>query len=162
MVKICPECQKENVDTNNFCEYCGSNLPQIEDKKTDIKSVVENSSEVIKDNVDNIKNQVTNNVNEEKIKTVIQDNSFIEKWKHRLFYWKNKQTNEYKLSKTKLISIIVFLFFMLSACRLYFFTDYIQIHGGSIALIIPAIFIGLMFAVPAFIIGYIIHYLMNR
>lgn len=179
MVKICPECHKENVDTNKFCEYCGSNLP-IEEGNNVSKSIRDNPREVIKQNVDAIKDKVDSTVTEEKLarnekkikkqkdeiaknqelidrqnkdisnnKTV--NNDEFHKLKYKLLYWNDKKTNEYKFSKTKFISIIVFLFFCI----------YAMISSSHLGLI-PAIIIGLIFAVPTFILGYIIHYLMNR
>ena len=66
MVKICPECHKENVDTNKFCEYCGSNLP-IEEENNVSNSIMDNPREVIKQNVDAIKDKVDSTVTEEKL-----------------------------------------------------------------------------------------------
>ena len=66
MVKICPECHKENVDTNKFCEYCGSNLP-IEEESNVSTSIRDNPREVIKQNVDAIKDKVDSTVTEEKL-----------------------------------------------------------------------------------------------
>ena len=210
MVKICPECHKENVDTNKFCEYCGSNLP-IEEENNVSNSIMDNPREVIKQNVDAIKDKVDSTVTEEKLarnekkikkqekelaekKEIISKHNIYEekivdnekkikkqkdeiaknqelidrqnknisnnktvnndefhKLKYKLLYWNDKKTNEYKFSKTKFISILVFLFFCVWA----------MISPPYLKLV-PAIVIGLIFAVPTFILGYIIHYLMNR
>lgn len=55
MTIICPECKNKNNDSNKFCEYCGSNFPQIE--KKDFSSVVRNSKDTIKENIDNAKEE---------------------------------------------------------------------------------------------------------
>ena len=180
MVKICPNCQKENVDSNNFCEYCGSDLLQFEEEKTDIKSVVDDSKETIKDNFDNVKEklddvivkdkiarieiklkkqeekiaknqQVIDNQNENISNTKTVNNDEFHKLKYKLLYWYDKNTNQYNFSKTKSISILIFIFF----------TVWATISPSAPGLIV-AIMIGLMFAVPAFLISYVIHYVMNR
>ena len=216
MVKFCPECGKENVDTNKFCEYCGSNLPIIEEEKNiNLSSVIDDPRGTIKQNIDTIKDKVDSTVieeklalnekkikkqdkeleekkeliskhdisekkienNEEKIKKqkdeieknkqlidrqnknisknkTVNDGEF-HKLKYKLFYWNNKELNEYEFSKTKFISILIFvLFFAWAALS--------APVRGIIPVLFGSILIGLIFAVPAFIIGYIIHYLMNR
>ena len=216
MAKFCPECGKENIDTNKFCEYCGSNLPFVEEEKNlDLSYVIDNHRENIKQNVDAIKDKIDSTVTEEKLalnekkikrqekeleekkeliskhnisekkiennkekikkqkdeiaknqelinkqnknisnnKTV--NNGEFHKLKYKLFYWDNKELNEYKFSKTKFISILVFVFFFIW----YLLTP---TTSGIIPILIVGIIIALIFAVPTFIIGYIIHYLMNR
>ena len=216
MVKFCPECGKENVDTNKFCEYCGSDLPIIEEEKNiDLSGVMDNPRETIKQNIDTIKDKVVSAVTEEKIalnekkikkqekelkekkeliskhdisekkienneekikkqkdeiaknqelidkqnknisKNKTVNNGEFHKLKYRLFYWNNKELNEYVFSKTKSISILIFVLFFAWAALTA------PVHG-IIPVLFGAILIGLIFAVPAFIIGYIIHYLMNR
>lgn len=216
MVKFCPECGKENVDTNKFCEYCGSDLPIIkEEKNIDLSSVIDNPRESIKQNIDTIKDKVDSAVTEEKIafnekkikkqeKELKEKNELISKHdisekkienneekikkqkdeiaknqelidkqnknisknktvndgefhklKYKLFYWNNKEFNEYVFSKTKTISILIFVLFFAWAALTA------PVHG-IISVLLGSILIGLIFAVPAFIIGYIIHYLMNR
>lgn len=180
MVKICSNCKKENVDTNNFCEYCGSDLPQTEEEKTNIKSVVDDSKETIKENVDNVKEkldkaivedkiarnkrklkkqeekivknqQVLDNQNDNLSNTKSVNNDEFHKLKYRLLYWYDKETNQYNFSKTKSISLLIF----------FVFTLWATISPSAPGLIV-AIMIGLFFAVPAFLIGYIIHYFKNR
>lgn len=216
MVKFCPECGKENVDTNKFCEYCGSNLPIIEEEKNiDLSSVIDDPRGTIKQNIDTIKDKVDSTVTEEKLarnekkikkqekeleekkeliskhdiserkiennqekikkqedeiaknqelidrqKNNISKNKTVNdgefhKLKYKLFYWDNKELNEYVFSKTKTISILVFVLFFVWAVLT-------STAHGIIPILIVAIMIGLIFAVPTFVIGYIIHYLMNR
>ena len=210
MAKICPECGKENIDTNKFCEYCGSNLP-IEEENNNEDAVKDNTKDVIKQNFDSIKNKVDTvrteeklALNEKKIKKQEKElkekkeliskhdisekkienneakikkqedeiaknqeliskqnknisnnktvnNDEFHKLKYKLLYWNDKETNEYKFSKTKSISIVIFVVF----------TVWATISPTAPGLLV-AVLIGLFFAVPAFIIGYIIHYLMNR
>lgn len=207
MVKICPECGKENTDTNKFCEYCGLDLP-ISEENNNVSSIIDNPKEVIKQNVDTLKDKVDSVVTEEKLainkkkikrqekelekknelitkhdisekkierqkeeiaknkeiiarqnknisnnKTV--NDSEFHKLKYKLFYWNNKELNEYAFSKTKSISILIFVFFFVW----YILTPTTQ---GIIPILVVGIMIGLIFAVPAFVIGFIIHYLMNR
>ena len=216
MVKFCPECGKENVDTNKFCEYCGSNLPIIEEEKNiNLSSVIDDPRGTIKQNIDTIKDKVDSTVTEEKIalnekkikkqekeleekKELISKHDISErkienneekikkqkdeiaknqelidkqnknisknktvndgefhKLKYKLFYWNNKELNEYVFSKTITISILVFVLIFVWAVLT-------STAHGIIPILIVAIMIGLIFAVPTFVIGYIIHYLMNR
>ena len=216
MVKFCPECGKENVDTNKFCEYCGSTLPIVEEEKSiDFSSVMDDPRGTIKQNVDVIKDKVDSTVTEEKLarnekkikkqekelekkkeliskhniserklennketikkqreeiaknqklidrqnknisKNKTVNNGELHKLKYKLFYWNNKETNEYVFSKTKSISVFVFVFFFI----FFLLTAKTQ---GIIPILIGGIIVGLIFAVPVFIIGYIIHYVMNR
>ena len=185
MVKSCPECGKENVDANKFCEYCGSNLPIVEEEKSiDLSSVIDNPRETIKQNIDTIKDKVESTVTEEKLrkkkkkikkqKKQIEKNqelidrqnknisknktvndSELHKLKYKLFYWNNKELNEYVFSKTKSISILIFIIFFVWAALM-------APVRGIFSVLIGSLLVGLFFAVPAFVIGYVIHYLMNR
>ena len=69
---------------------------------------------------------------------------------HLIFFWQNKRTGEYVLSKTKAITAIIFMIFALF----------------SLSLNVPSLFafvlFGAVFAVPAFIIGFAIHKLTNN
>ena len=73
------------------------------------------------------------------------DLGFTTDLKHLLFYWQSKKTGEYVLSKTKVFSILIFIIFSL-----------IAVVSKSPALIVYVV-IGLIFAIPASIIGFVIH-----
>lgn len=184
MVKICPNCQKENIDKNKFCEYCGSNLPQDIKEKTDKSSVVENSKDIVKENVNSIKDKLDETITKEKVsrneKKIKQqeakiseneeilakqnanikqskkvNNDILYNLKYKLFYWNDKKNNEFVFSKTKTISILIFAFF-------FIWYNLTPVQPGLISRIFIGTIISLIFSVPAFIIGYIIHYLQNR
>ena len=76
------------------------------------------------------------------------DYGLITDLKHFLFYWQNRQ-GQYVLSKTKIVSHLIFLMFF----------------GIGMAMpntvLIVAIWFGLFFEVPAYLIGYGIHKLTN-
>ena len=184
MVKICPNCQKENIDKNKFCEYCGSNLPQVIEEKSDGTSVIENSKDIVKENVNSIKDKLEETTTKEKVsrnkKKIEQQEEMISKnkeilakqnahisqskkvnndklynLKYKLFYWNDKKNNEFVFSKTKTISISIFVFF-------FIWYNLTPVNPGLISRIFIGIMISLIFSVPAFVIGYIIHYLQNR
>ena len=184
MVKICPNCQKDNIDKNKFCEYCGYNLPPIIEEKINNTSVVENSKDVVKENINSIKDKLEESTTKEKVshnkKKIKQQEKMISKnkeilakqneniiqskkvnndtlynLKYKLFYWNDKKNNEFVFSKTKSISILIFLFF-------FIWYNLTPVQPGLISRIFIGIIISLIFSVPAFIIGYIIHYLQNR
>lgn len=68
--------------------------------------------------------------------------------KHFFFYWQNKE-GQYVLSKTKIASHLIFLLFFAIALAMPHTT------------LIVAVWFGLFFEVPAYIIGYVIHKLTN-
>ena len=70
--------------------------------------------------------------------------------KNLAFYWQNSRTGEYVLAKTKLISFAFFLLFTSFAMTLPHFT------------IFSSIFVGLVFTVPIFVVGFAIHKLTNN
>lgn len=69
---------------------------------------------------------------------------------HLLFYWQNRQGN-FIVSKTKLISFLVFLLFTLFGFTL--FKD---------SVIFISIIFGIIFEIPVFIVGFAIHKLTNH
>ena len=70
--------------------------------------------------------------------------------KHFLLFWQNKNTGEFVLSKTKIISNLIFIVFILF--------DALILKSGNLVI---SILIGLIFETPAFLIGYGIHMLTN-
>ena len=85
-----------------------------------------------------------------KSKLDYNDYGFLTDLYHFLFFWQNKKTGQFVLSKTKIISHLVFLLFAVIASFMPF----------SINLFAVVLF-GLVFEVPTFIIGYGIHKLTN-
>ena len=73
------------------------------------------------------------------------DLGFITDLKHLLFYWQGKKTGEYFISKTKIFTILIFVL-----CSL------IPLTLNSPELVVYVV-VGLVFAIPALIVGYVIH-----
>lgn len=69
---------------------------------------------------------------------------------HFLFFWQNKYTGEYVLSKTKVISVLIFIVFMLLAAIT---------NAGEVLFVYVTV--GLIFEIPVYTVGYIIHKLTN-
>lgn len=84
----------------------------------------------------------------QKPKIIHNDYGLIQDLKHFLFYWQNKQGG-FVFSKTKAISILVFILFFLFA---------MMIPNPNL---FAAVIIGLIFETPVFAIGYAIHKLVN-
>lgn len=72
------------------------------------------------------------------------DNGLLQDVIALFFFWQDKRTGQYVLSKTKIISIIIFVLFALAL-------------GITAPSLIAMLLIGLVFAVPAFIVGSVIH-----
>jgi len=90
-----------------------------------------------------------NSKNNEQI-TVNNNESFVESMKNLLFYWVDKNGNA-RLAKTKVISIGLFI--------ILFIFDRIS---NSVDPIVVSFIFTLMFVIPIFVIGLIIHFLTNR
>lgn len=69
---------------------------------------------------------------------------------HLLFYWQNRQGN-FIVSKTKLISFLVFLLFTLLGLTLF-----------KESVIFTSILFGIIFEIPVFAVGFAIHKLINH
>lgn len=82
---------------------------------------------------------------------VVENNDYgvLEDLKHFFFYWQNRNTGEFVLSKTKIISILVFIIFFLS--------DIIVPESNLFSMFV----IGFLFSIPAYVVGFIIHRLTN-
>ncbi|WP_407424863.1 zinc ribbon domain-containing protein [Methanobrevibacter sp.] len=78
------------------------------------------------------------------------DYGLVEDLKNALLCWQNKKTGEFVYSKTKIITLLIFLFF----------TSLTSFAPTSSLLVCVAI--GIMFAIPASVIGYAIHKLTNN
>lgn len=78
-----------------------------------------------------------------------------------LFYKKDNETGQFRFSKTKIITTIVFIVFFLFAIYLYS-TSPEYVNENKFALFIAAIVVGLFFAVPTYILGLLIGKLLYR
>lgn len=78
-----------------------------------------------------------------------------------LFYKTDVKTGKPRISKTKSITFIVFILFFLVGLYLYF-TDPKYINDNKIALFISSIIMGLVFAAPTYIVGWLIGKLLYR
>lgn len=84
-----------------------------------------------------------------KAKLKHNDNGLIVDLIHLLLFWQNKKTGEFVLSKTKIISHVIFIL-----CALWGVTL-------SPPSFIAVVFFGLLFEIPVFLIGYAIHKFTN-
>lgn len=117
MSKKCNNCGKVIANTFNKCPYCAS---------TDFSSVAVQTGS-------------------SNAAPVSYNQSLSDKIEHALFYW--VENNYYVFSRTKFLTILVFL-----VCFISF-----GLYDG----IFRGIFFGLLFAIPTAVVGVIIHYL-NR
>jgi uncharacterized membrane protein YvbJ len=126
---ICEDCGCENPDDAKFCKNCGKAFAK---PNTPARTADERQ-------------------NKKKI-----DNGTLYDWILPILYWHDKRTDEYKLSKTKIISILVFIYFFYQN---YFTWNSVYQFNTPLHL---AILWSLMSTIPIFLIGYVIHYLLNR
>ncbi|WP_406534498.1 zinc-ribbon domain-containing protein [Methanobrevibacter sp.] len=132
-MKYCSECGCENLDEAQFCRNCGSKL-KAETNEIAQKQATSDIKEVKRQ-------EVTPNVTVNK-----NMNSIVSK----LFYKTDKYTGELRIAKTKTISIVVFVV-------MFFCEIGINLPEYSFAIVlITGIIFGLIFAVPTYIIGYLL------
>ena len=79
------------------------------------------------------------------------DNGLIDDFAHLLFYWQDKETGEYTISKTKIISLIIF-----------YILAFYSVFTSPDANLMFAIGAGAVLGVPAFFVGYLIHRFTNK
>lgn len=91
--------------------------------------------------------------NDQPSENVVKNNDygFVKDLTNLLFYWQDKETGEHILSKTKIITVIAFI-----VVALYFA---LTVQGFNVMNCFGA---GIGVAIPLFVIGFIIHKLMNR
>jgi hypothetical protein len=146
-MKYCSECGSENLIQAKFCKNCGAKLKETE---TEEMSKPEDINEVRQDPLD-FKDEEDKKADS----TVIVNNnkdSIISK----LLYKTDNLTGEFRLSKTKVISIGMFLF-------MFLFGMYSGTTNESFFVVfIAAILFGLFFAIPTFIIGYVIGLILEK
>ena len=72
-----------------------------------------------------------------------------------LFYKIDNETGQIRLSKTKVITWIVFIIFFIIAINLYYTSPQFA-NDDKILLLLSSIVFGLVFAVPTFVIGVLV------
>ena len=82
------------------------------------------------------------------------------KWVQRLFYWQDKRTHEYRLAKSKIIAELVFL--IIFVYEMYFYLFIYDVELNIIIAVIAAIIVGLIFSLPVFAVGFLIHYFISK
>ena len=133
-MKYCSECGCENLDEAQFCRNCGSKLKAITEE-TAQKQPASDVGEVQKQ--EEVTQKVTVNKNNDSIVS-------------KLVYTTDKYTGELRIAKTNIISIVVFV-------GMFVFAVIAGLGEYSLAVVfISSIIFGLMFAVPTFIIGYLL------
>ena len=164
---ICPKCKKENKDDYKFCYACGADL-RVKDSNEDLKveeeskdeSEVESKEESKEESKDESevesKEESKEEVKEESDSKNAADTSKEDPNKFKkIFLYKKNKDDEYTIAKTKVISLFVFVIFFL-------FSAYVCIISYSFSLsnlitcFIVCLILGLIFAVPVYIIGLII------
>lgn len=79
----------------------------------------------------------------------------------KLFYKIDESSNQKRISKTKVITCIVFIIFFLFSITM-FFTHPNYRNSNIILVLFTSVIYGLMFAVPTYIVGWLIGKLLNR
>ena len=87
----------------------------------------------------------------EQAKLTYNDYGFLQDLVHLMFFWQNKNTGEYVLSKTKVFTVVIFVLITLFAVAMQF----------SLMSLVAGIIIGFFIDVPVFLIGFSIHKLTN-
>ena len=132
-MKYCSECGCENLDEAQFCRNCGNKLKAATNEIAQKQA----SSEVTEVKRKETTPKVVVNKNRNSIVT-------------KIFYKTDKYTGELRIAKAKSISIVVFIV-------MFFFEIGINLAEYSFAVVfITGIIFGLFFAVPTYIIGYLL------
>ena len=132
-MKYCSECGCENLDEAQFCRNCGNKLKAATNEIAQKQA----TSEVRKVKRKEVTPKVVVNKNRNSIVT-------------KLFYKTDKYTGELRVAKTKTISIVVFIV-------MFLFEMGIGLAESSFAVVVIAgVIFGLIFAVPTYIIGYLL------
>ena len=132
-MKYCSECGCENLDEAQFCRNCGNKLKAA-------------TNEIAQKQATSDVNKVKHKETTPKVVVNKNKNSIVTK----LFYKTDKYTGELRIAKAKSISIVVFIV-------MFFFEIGINLAEYSFAVVfITGIIFGLFFAVPTYIIGYLL------
>ena len=132
-MKYCSECGCENLDEAQFCRNCGNKLKAATNEIAQKQA----TSEVRKVKRKEVTPKVVVNKNQNSIVT-------------KLIYKTDKYTGELRVAKTKTISIVVFIV-------MFLFEMGIGLAESSFAVVVIAgVIFGLIFAVPTYIIGYLL------
>ena len=138
-MKYCSECGFVNLDEAKFCRNCGNKLKSA----TNEAAEKQETSDVNEFNHQELTSKVIVNKNNDSIVS-------------KLFYKTDRYTGELRIAKAKTVSIAVFVLVFLYA---------IAINMASYSIFVTffaAIVVGLVFAVPTYIVGYIIGLLVDR
>ena len=132
-MKYCSECGCENPDEAQFCRNCGEKLKAAANEAVQKQAAPDVSQVKQKE----VTPKVTVNKNKGSIVS-------------KLFYKTDKYTGELRIAKAKTISIVVFVV-------MFLFEVSISLAQYSfIVVLIAAIVFGLIFAVPTYLIGYLL------
>ena len=132
-MKYCSECGCENLDEAQFCRNCGNKLKAAANETVQKQAVPKVSQVKQKE----VTPKVTVNKNKDSLVS-------------KLFYKTDKYTGELRIAKAKTISIVVFVV-------MFLFEVSISLAQYSfIVVLIAGIVFGLIFAVPTYLIGYLL------
>lgn len=137
-MKYCSQCGCENKDDAHFCRNCGEKL---------------------KDATEDVQNQAVSGIGDVKAedlspKVIVdkKEDSIVSK----LFYKADRYTGELRIGKAKTISVAVFVLVFLYAIA-------INLSSYSIFIsLFSSVIVGLIFAVPVYIVGYILGLLIDK
>lgn len=131
----CDACGFENPENATYCHQCGINL-----KSDDLEN--------FKGNVEVLNEEL----NVKKKRKSSSDTSLVSK----LFYKRDRHTGELRIAKAKCISLVVFFAFF------FFGMSIGSVALNSVAVFFIAIVFGVLFAVPTYIVGFIIGFVLDR
>jgi uncharacterized membrane protein YvbJ len=136
----CKACGSENDENATYCRHCGVNL-----KESDLED--------FKDDVEVLNQAFKVSEKRQPFSVSSSDDSIITK----LFYKRDRNTGQLRIAKARCISIVVFFAFFIFA-----FTVPSSPDISFFAVFLAAIIVGLIFAVPTYIIGFIIGWVIDR
>lgn len=142
-MRYCSECGSENPNQAKFCKNCGALLKQSDGEGLSAASDI---GEIRQDKMD------SNDLKDSSVTASKNKDSIISK----LLYKTDNRSGELRLSKTKAISIGMFIF-------MFSFGMYSGSATESFFVVfIAAILFGLFFAIPTFAIGYAIGWVLEK
>ena len=144
-MKYCSDCGFENVDEAQFCRNCGARL-----KESEIIHPVDDAKTIVNDKPDESMIHPVDNA-----RIIVNDKS-DESIISKLFYKTDKYTGELRFAKTKSISIGVFVIFFLMGLIVGVGTESIFV------VFIVAVLFGLIFAIPTFILGFVLGWIIDK
>ena len=146
-MRYCSECGSENPNQAKFCRNCGAVLKQSDGEDLSAASDI---GEIRQDKMN------FNDLKENKIDSAVTASKNKDSIISKLLYKTDKRSGELRLSKTKAISIGMFIF-------MFSFGMYSGSATESFFVVfIAAILFGLFFAIPTFAIGYAIGWVLEK